>query len=633
MARKKGLFRASKYNYQAKLLKEIINDILGKIETTEYEEGYFKNVSTLLTVSSEISHIKEKISSTIRSRPYFLKTVLILAETKFFDLANYPHEESESADNLIYFDDKEAITSSISYIIHIYNELRKKEKLNAFNMMDENIDDVFYFSLFYDAFKMQKYDEAEINVDFFDYKVSYDSQKKHILIENPDFELAKSYGYAKTELRFMSQINELYESNTNIMHIGTFLDKDWQFFSKKDNDFIYEIIKKPQERIVIKSHLLPPEHKFNLFSSNKLFIEEVAMLKSLTDENYNNNLIQVKIYKNFTVLDILKFQRYFNYINFIYNKVYEKLNLQENPLAMTIRKRSVLPLFKLSDLISIIQSLCSHTNEDCSDLIIELTTDLSKNNDFIDLQYKPILKINNSYYVLPTILSKSNLVRSLSLNINRHLSIIEKNDYMIESFTNALSKQEFNVFTELKFSNIEADIIAFRDNNLFFFECKNPYHPVNSFELRNTFSHIEKGISQMIRFRELSYELKYKKLLDRLKIDISNIKNTFYGVINANRLLSGYSYKGIKVFHANEIINFINTGSVFSGDSYYHCWENDIFHSNDLISYMNGDVLTEDIINEKIEIIYEIKTRSYTMIFKTYGFDVFKANDKISKNK
>ncbi|GAA5557213.1 hypothetical protein Asch01_01932 [Acinetobacter schindleri] len=126
-----------------------------------------------------------------------------------------------------------------------------------------------------------------------------------------------------------------------------------------------------------------------------------------------------------------------------------------------------------------------------------ITSDFYKLDDYLDIQYSPVLSIGNELLITPTIFSTSNLIRSALIKLNRNISIINDSDKMIETLENRFKAKGFSVATEIKIGKYEIDIIAKKGQEVFVFECKNAYHPVNEFELRNSFAHISKASTQL----------------------------------------------------------------------------------------------------------------------------------------
>lgn len=638
MIRKLGAFRSSKYNYQSKLIREIILDIYNKKNFNNEDELYLSNILTLSLLSPDISNLKCKIIQFIKSRPNFLKNALSLAEIKFSDIDRNNIPDNVSFQDGIYYYSPESIVSSISYTLELLKEIKPETFSHDSIYVESCSSDVIYMKIFYNAYLIQEFNEAEIKVDIFDYQVETDSIYKKILIHNNEFEMAMRQGYTKSDFRWDSIKKNILLNNKKENKYPLFVEFMGNLCSNNfAEENLYEIKKEPIERIVLKTLLYPFDEEHNFFSKNIPFLEEIVMLEALSLENYNNDFLDRKLYRNFTSLDIIKIQRFFSYISYIYQYAYKKLLNEGNKLADLIRKRSILPVMKTEQLAIIFQSICGHSVKDCIELINKISIDLSDKDHIVDLQYTPIVKMGDASLVAPTIFSQSNLIRALSLNENIHLSTFENIDHMISSVKNAFEKQKFYVKTDFEYGNDEVDIIAFLNGHLFIFECKNPYHPVNTYELRNTYNHLLKGFKQINKIKGILNEKNsLKQFLKNLKIEQNSIIDIHYGIINANRALYGLKKDDIKVLHANELINFLENGKFISMNKIYQSWENENFNVNDLIKFINGDIITSDFEKIKVDLFNEYKLRERSMIFITNTFDITQLkqhNDKKYKQK
>ncbi|MBA7801064.1 hypothetical protein HV170_05940 [Citrobacter freundii] len=625
--KQKGAFRASKYNYQTKLLIELIKDLHVRNCFSNDMLAYIKAVNGLLLLAPDILNMKVKIISFIKSRPHFLKTALCLAEIKYHDVNKSEMTDYTSFREQLYFFSKETILSSISCVLQLYKEEQEVPGSLKTIYIDEKINDEVFETYFYYAYHIQRYNEAEINIDFFGYSASFDKNAKTIIIHNEDFETAKCQGYTKSDLRWQAQQFQFYNSEeyAHVVKFYDFMDQFWTADEKSEKSYIYKVSDFPIKRICLLVTFLSYAEEINIFSNEKMFLEEVIMLKILTSENYNADFLDKKLYKQFTVFDIIKIQRFFNYVSYIYHKVYEKLTVDEPLDAHLIRKRSVLPVFKTDQLAVIFQKICGYSREDCLDLIEKISTDFSNKSDVIDIQYQPIIKMGGSSMILPTVLANSNLIRSFAQTEKIHLSTFEHRDYMIRNINDAFKSKGFKVNIDFKYGKDEIDVVAFLDGYLFLFECKNPFHPVNDFELRNTYSHIEKGFSQIRKFKNiLSDKHSFRQFLKNLNIEFELVKEIHFAVINANRALSGLQHDNVKVLHANELIGFLESGLIGVADNVYRCWEYETFKPTDLVKFLNGEVITSDFEKSKSEIFYGYPLRSYTMAFKTYAFELDK---------
>lgn len=622
-ARKQGVFRASKLGFNSKLIKELLLELFNSKALSEDDLHYVRSVVGLLKVAPDVLDLKRKIIAAIKSRRYFLKTVLSVAETKFSDLLLHFDERPERPYvDILYHNNKESILTAASYLVQVYREITPSLMIQESNGIDENISHLFYDHLFEAAFAITTYLEAEVKVDFYDYEVGVDEARKIISVDNPDFETAKSCGYTKTDLRTSAQ-TRAYSRIATSKSYTALLEEFWASDSMESESVVYAIQQEPVERIVLKAIFSGYGHAANIFSHDYPFKEEQMQMLALMDENYNPDVFDAKIYKSFTCFDLFKLQRFFGFVAFIYKKASEKLHFDGHSNAELIRKRSHLPVFDKEQLIQIFQNTTGKPHSECEGLIERLTNDKVVSGEVIDLQYKPIFKVEHRCLVMPTVFSYSNLCRSLAISGNVHFSVFGKHDYMVKIVSDTLHEQGFKVEHDFQFGDDEADIAAVLGEDLFLFECKNPYHPVNDFELRNTYAHLVKGFSQLEKFKE---RFKDRQVLDQflrnLKVDPRSIKRVHYGVINANRALSGLVENGVRVFHANEFIRFVSLGTVASGDSEYTCWKSERFSVSDLIAYMNGEVVSGDLVSCKSLLPFWTSYRNYKMFFCTFQYDL-----------
>ncbi|WP_449632395.1 hypothetical protein [Rahnella aceris] len=622
LVRKLGAFRTSKYGYNKSLLTSIILDIYKKREFTVEDNRYITSVISLSLLSSDILSLKNKIQSFVKSRPNFLKSALAIAEVKFrdIDIDNLNEDNKRNFRDDLYYLSKETVVSSISYTLQLLKEIQTDVANKDSIYVEECSMDEAYLKIFYDSYLIQLFNEAEINIDFFCYDADL-VKNNRVVIHNKDFEYSLRQGYAKSDLRWQSIL-------LKALNDPSFKKEDsFSYFMEAfcENSFaekhLYSIVQEPIERIVLVMSFFVDN--MDLFSTDNLFFEERTMLWTLSLENYNVDFINEKLYKGFKALDIIKIQRFFGYIGYVYNYAYNKLVNNKDKDADIIRKRSVLPVIKTNILADTFNKICGHSKEDCLDFISRISIDFSDENQIVDLQYSSIVKMGDASLILPTIFSCSNLIRAFALNENVHLSSFDDKDFMVNSIKNSFQKAGFYVRSDFKYGKDEIDILAFLDDSLFIFECKNPYHPVNSFELRNTYGHILKGFDQISKFKEiLSNEASLKQLLSNAGIDFSKINNIHYGIINANRVLYGMTKDNVKVYHANELMNFLETGEINVMGNIYKTWESNKFTPNDLIRFLKGDVITSDFEDVTLNFLNEYKLRSSSMCLITHAFEV-----------
>lgn len=623
--RKKGAFRTSKYNYKAKVLRFLISDIFFINLTSNEDLEYIVNVSNVIELSTEIKILRCEIISFIKSNPYFLKTALAIADMVYYDTNNYDMSDEMSITDSLFYRNKETILSSISFSLSLYKEACVNTRGGTAFLTDEKYSNNVYMEYFYNAYLIQIFNDIEIKIDFFKYSAR--KSNGNIIIENHAFETALRRSYARSDLRWLSIAASAMKSETITKKIKMFSEFLSEFFSandKSDDNIVYELKNSPVKRIVLKMPYLQYGHKCNIYSHDRLFLEEAVMIETLSLENYNDEFLNIKLHKSFTAFDIIKIQRYFGYISNAFNYAYNDLLLQETLDVDLIRRRSILPSCNIQQLAITLNSICNHPIDECREFIEMISFDLSQGNDYVDIQYNPILNIDGEIIFPPTILHKSNLIRSIAFMKKINLSTFNKKDHMIEAIKQALVGKGFHVKIDFKYGSDEIDVIAFLDGVLFIFECKNPYHPVSDFELRNTYSHLEKGFSQIEKFKKILGDTNsFKQLLTKASIAPSDVNDIHYGVINANRVLSGLVNNNVKTFHANELINFIETGEIISHGNKTNVWEKNGFDVSDLVGYIKGNnVFYNDLDKLKRNVYHEYKFKSKKLTILSCIFEI-----------
>ena len=69
----------------------------------------------------------------------------------------------------------------------------------------------------------------------------------------------------------------------------------------------------------------------------------------------------------------------------------------------------------------------------------------------------------------PTLIGKSNLIRSSLLKLKINISTIKKNDSMIDHIKGLFENNGFQIKTDVTLGDIEIDIIAKKNNQFFIF--------------------------------------------------------------------------------------------------------------------------------------------------------------------
>ena len=614
--RKKGVFRASKYDYYSNQIQFLVKQLLDDNFLTGEQIKYFKSLHNLLKLTSNVKSEKDKVIYSIKSRKYFLKTILSLSEGVFLGFKDIDIElKSINSEGERLFRSKELVLESTSRILKIYYDLKGIGDQDWAGI-DNNFNLIYYWEIICRGHRIQEYNNSEINLDIFDYYAGFENNT--LTISNEKFERAKSNGFIKAELGSASQniklSNNYKAESVSLIH---YFDKLWNNCSKEE----YTLEKLPIERIRFELKI-PSTDRPNPYSpmkSKSLFLEEVVELHFLCYENYNYEIIDKELVDGLSIFDFILAQRAVKYLSFLYQKALSDLSDEYDDI-LSLAIISILPVFKNESFVKILSLLTGLNNEKCSNLLDHISMSSCENLDFVDIQYTPVINSGDWSIVLPTVSGYSNIIRSIAIKNNVHLSSFNNLDYMVEFVANAFKSQGFQVASDFKFSQDEIDIVAYKNNHMFLFECKNPYHPVNDHELRNTYDHVCKAFKQIEKFKDILNDInKYNSFCQKLDFHVSNDTVIRYGVINANRALTGYERDGVRVVHANELVNFITTGRIVIMNEEYTCWKDNEFTVKDLISYMDGH-LSSDILDIIEKIDYRKNYRSMSLVTNTYVY-------------
>jgi hypothetical protein len=651
-----GVFRSSKYNYEHQNIITTLNELKEFLKNLNIIlfTSYFESVINLLKISTDLKIEENKIVEFLKDGKK-LRLLLTNSDHAFFVAAVEPEfymYANTIEDKIIkeVFYAPEVVSSSVSAILNIYI---KYSILGIIPRADFNaVNDVSFdvTSILKSAFIIMKYNELEIDVGVFEYTASY---KNNLLkINGNDFEKNKRIGYFLSAQKRNSLIFETYqalEKSLGEKNIFSF-DNFKQIITDLHRDgthIAYELRNNP-DRFALRLPLF--FFKIPHISKGSLTKEDFLTLSILSHENYLFDddirilfkIANTPINKNFTTLDYIKLSRIFKIMNYLLQTAYTE-NKDKNPNINNIFNNSLLSIYSKENLYTTIKEVLTLNNDIEVEKFLEpIILDITKNCDLIDLQYTPILKINNyEYLVLTATAFSSDLIRRISIKNKFSFSIDTSKkpaiDYMIVELESSFNQKGFLVKPDFKFSNFEIDLIALKDNNLFLFECKNPYHGVNNHELRNTYDHIKKAVFQMNRAKyELETLGKLNQFFDELgwSEHFNNQISIHYGIINANRTLVGYTEKNVTVYHAHQLLNVLNTGKIVSFGEVKSIWKNEVFEVQDLINFLNNDMKNHNIndLSEKYNINMKISNNEICIETYLCGLDVIRESYQIPEN-
>lgn len=298
---------------------------------------------------------------------------------------------------------------------------------------------------------------------------------------------------------------------------------------------------------------------------------------------------------NITVIDILKVQRFFSFLQIGMRRAFDR----HNPLFQRslIWLNSCIPVFQRKKLIETLQQLLG--NEKAEEMLRLLTCDIS--SDYVDLQYSPIIERGGWCMFSMAVLTSSNLVRNILCHYEQRLTMRSKEDAdpMQEALRNALQRAGFlvdvEVITGTKNNPLEVDVLAYKDGHLFLFECKNSFHPCNVYEMRTSYEHVEYAADQLTKRKVwLSDPANRRRVFERLTWKVGEACSVHTCIAIGNRVFNGYDYEGHPVRQVHELLNLLLRGFVVLDGVKHRLWQAETFSVSDLCAHLLGTTVVAD---------------------------------------
>lgn len=590
--RRTGLLRISRYDYHAPLITDIVATILQNRMLLNVKNNhviYLESVLAITRLAPNVRKIHDDIKQFLRSRKNeVIKTLLVMVNQSFY-LEYTADVEINSSGEM--HTSPEDVSEAVSFLLSTYRKIFKLTDESC-NKVDENAiksNNPIYNIMLYNAMLVCKYRDVECLIDGLPYQACVEGRIVRVSSIDAEIEKSVRLGYIQSQKQLLIRAMRLSRSDAP----PSIKDLVESGFGKGIENSI-EIVDFPVRRLTFKT-LATPE-TFGLFSRNHLLKEEVESLLALDIENYEDvEKTEYKITENISSMDIFKLQRYFRFLSCLYQRKLKEFSNKEERTLLTFRSNVfIVPKHSLLNQINLIFSDQKKTND-----LIDLLT-LDENRTFVDLQYTPFIAIGSHYVIAPHIIAVSNIVRNIVCANNLHNKISSgKIDPMQKSVVNALESAGFKVHPEAKpridGKELEIDIVAWRDDILFLFECKNAYHPCSTHEMRNSFEHIDKARCQLdIRLETFKKQNNQLSLFKKLNWDLPTTNNIYTGIIIANRVFHGSQLSGHPIRQAHELINVILRGEIKGYEEKMSFWKGPDFQIGDLVSYLKGETIIAD---------------------------------------
>jgi len=625
-ARNKGVFRPSRYGFDGRGIKALLDAtsvLRQNIQLNDFHLLYLKSVQELVALAPEARKLRISLCERMATRSdLVLKT--LLAYLNIMYSAPWIQDDQRSPKEMEHWS-VEDMAEAFSTLYEMYRtELPENPK--AWQLPDWRLKSLrgsIYEKLLIDAACLNQLREAEAYLDAMPYQVTGANDCISITSIDLNLEKAIRLGYIQTELQRRVRVHKLSETGQTLS-IKSFIDSLMDAGLRK----LFQIVDRPYRRLVFA---LPNTSGFvEILSSNELFLEESAILLGYGIDTFHSKVdVSMPVTLTLTVMDLIKIQRLFHIINWAFQDALEQIDDPQERLQLLIQ--STVMVIKKEDFEETLNVILPE--EKIKDAISYLT--LKEADTFIDVLYKPLIEIGKFFVIAPAVAAQVNMMRNIVPANQLHSTRDLKNDPMEVAVATALREAGFLVernFNHAFRENCETDMLAWRNGDLFVFECKNPYLPCSAHEMRNTYGHLEKAEYQLDRRLEYLRDLNFQQsLFDKLGWDCKPTPNIHSAIINANRVFSGYTIGQHPVRQAHEFINVISRGRIDRNLNKppLRFWISDQFQNQDLIDYLEGRSIIKNQLGQLVPRTIKVPIGKRLLAFERYTLCAIEANESM----
>ena len=620
-----------KYLINSKELLNLSNiEVLHFTSLINFERGFFELKKLYDSITKELLKIKNKRKKKNQLPESFIKSLLAYSEFVFAK-GHTGHPEERIIQGLEYFN-KEQILEATSFLVSRWDKLigiKKKDLyLIDFSLIKSNrIKNILFL-----ASKYKYLCELEIKIESFGFCCDISTNNKILIY-------SKNNNLGKCECIHNIIANAQRNADfRKFSHDYPNLFTDEKFYSTLKEKFpdSLELKKYPIPRYILKV----AEPIINFAFNREEFLltkEELFQVYHISKELFllENQIENFKIKEELTIKEFIRLKRIFGLFcylltkDIIENKDEDNDELLLNALCQTLSKEQL-------------YNFLSYSNATEADIetFLDIIVWESGFDDFLDLQYTPLLYVDENFLILPAITYMSNLVRNLFKSESKKGNNINKRktdlyNSLVVQLTGILQNFGFTCLTEIeiKFKNngktkSDIDILAIYQKNVFIFECKDSIYSTSSFEDRTVYRAIFKASEQ------LAYSctaIKDKEFINSFNkkhnLEIDETFKVFGIILTTNRRFWGLHLNKYPVRNFNEITSLLNKGiwtfGIDENISEKKIWKGEKFQVDDLIRFIEEDKcphnkIYDSMIETRIEFNNNISIQDFGLVWETY---------------
>lgn len=546
-------------------------------------------------ISSTILRYKNRRTKTIADRRVttsIVKSLLAINDYSFLIRPNVDPSLIEDVDNLHFT--MEDRSNAISYLISRTDELIgiRKEDLVF-------LDDTFAFSqecenLITAACRYKAFLEAEIQVESAGY-VCLKSGGRSVITYQDERTLRSmemSHIISHQQKQADSQrLKKVFQHLPSIKEMASEIHKEFPkvvtFQTEPYARFRFEI---PQAFIAAI-----------LVSDIGSFSEEYDALDYVQNELSISldDLEKYEIVPGLTFGDLMLINRTFAVVQEIYSERLKDVTTDENKAIVL---NSILALFRENELLAIFEG---NITPEVVKKYLQVTSWQADEQQYLDLQYTPIVQVEDRYLLSLSVMRHSIMVRNIIASTEKRkigsragqMSLVQQVPGLLKQ---AFEKQGFSCFTDQRIyfkgegqKEGDIDFWAFKDGHLFIAECKDVLDSIDHFEYRRINDYLLKAASQLDYIKSAVADESYRRdLSHRFGVDISQME-VYYLIVPTARKMYGHHVGGYPVRYLHELVGFLNEGiwtiKLPGGTLHtFNLWQAAQFAIPDLIKYCSA---------------------------------------------
>lgn len=475
---------------------------------------------------------------------------------------------------------KEEIAAAVSFLLHTISERRPQLTHQLNFSSDEYITSGRITRLVEDACLLDDLREAELLVESFQYRCVCEGTGLRLVPPSELFARTMHLGYIRTELQALQDVRPEPEAASMKELVAQVLTQKELVPFGLATDFGYS-----RYRLALAEPLFDYIAE-NLFKSDALFEEEVIYLshifkEQLLDYDY---LTTVLVRDNLTLLDFLKFQRIFHFLL----ELFVAHLASVPPPSAGLVLRSLIPTFQEAQLYEVLDRLAP---ADKVKTYLDLVCWEPGLPFRFDVQYHPILFVNQQFMLPVGILAQSSYLRNLFASEYKRgtKSLVSDGtrEPLVTRLATALREAGVQCFEEVKVPGSNLDLLVVYEDTLLLLECKHSLLPVSAFDLRTTYDYIRKAETQLDHLLALHRSGQLGHVLkNRCQLDPNHPWRLVPGIVLGNRMFNGNAFR-YPVRNVHEVSNFVQEGTLRTKDGIFSLWEGEKLAVSDLHNYFS----------------------------------------------